>query len=146
MLAGLLAGACTPPAAGPPPGSSAQALATSAWGKAHPPLPRFGNAYADQAVYRERGTASWYGRRFAGRPTASGKLFDPGEMTAAHPELPFGTEVVVTNLENMRTVEVEITDRGPFVGDRAIDLSRAAAEALDMIRTGLTEVEIAVVQ
>ncbi|MDR0497258.1 MAG: septal ring lytic transglycosylase RlpA family protein [Treponema sp.] len=89
---------------------------------------------------RQEGIASWYGQEFAGRPTASGEIFDPGVFTAAHPNLPFGTILTVTNKQNMRQVTVRVNDRGPFVAARIIDLSKAAAEALDMITAGTVPV------
>ncbi|NBC97381.1 MAG: septal ring lytic transglycosylase RlpA family protein [Deinococcus-Thermus bacterium] len=92
--------------------------------------------------WREEGAASWYGPNFAGRPTANGEVFDPARLTAAHRTLPFGTRVQVTNLDNGRTVTVRINDRGPFAHGRIIDLSRAAAEAIDLIATGLAQVRL----
>jgi rare lipoprotein A len=89
-----------------------------------------------------RGQASWYGPGFHGKKTASGEIFDQGRLTAAHKTLPLGTKAKVTNLENGSTVEVEINDRGPYVGDRVIDLSHAAANALGFVATGLTMVRI----
>ena len=86
------------------------------------------------------GPASYYGERFAGKPTASGEPFDPGALTCAHRELPFGTRLRVTNLANGRSVEVRVNDRGPFAGDRILDLSRRAAEELDMIEQGVADV------
>lgn len=88
------------------------------------------------------GTASYYGRRFAGRSTASGELFDPGLMTAAHRTLPFGSMVRVTNPKNGRSVVVRINDRGPYGGKRVIDLSLAAAEEIGIISQGHGEVEL----
>jgi hypothetical protein len=88
------------------------------------------------------GLASWYGPGFAGRRTASGEVFDPAQLTAAHRTLPFGTRVRVTNVANGRSVEVRITDRGPFKPDRIIDLSRGAAEAIDMLRSGVARVRV----
>lgn len=90
----------------------------------------------------ETGIASWYGPGFAGRPTASGELFDPQAMTAAHPALPLGAEVVVVNLANGREARLRINDRGPFVGDRVIDVSTAAAKALGFYLDGLAEVRV----
>jgi rare lipoprotein A len=90
----------------------------------------------------ETGIASWYGPGFAGRPTASGEIFDPAAMTAAHPELPLGSEVVVVNLQNGREAMLTINDRGPFIGDRVIDVSRAAARALGFYYDGLAEVRV----
>jgi len=90
--------------------------------------------------FREEGIASWYGREFDGRPTASGETFDSSELTAAHPNLPFGTMLIVTNKHNNRSVTVRVNDRGPFVAARIIDVSRAAAEQLDMIVSGTAPV------
>jgi rare lipoprotein A len=88
------------------------------------------------------GVASYYGRRFAGRPTASGEIFDPGLMTAAHRTLPFGSRVKVTNPRNGKSVVVRINDRGPFHKGRTIDLSRAAAGELGLVRRGHGRVEM----
>jgi rare lipoprotein A len=95
-----------------------------------------------RSVYVERGEASWYGDEFDGRPTARGEPFDQDALTAAHPDLPLGAEVDVTNLANGRSVEVEINDRGPFVKNRVIDLSKGAAEKLDMVEDGTAPVRI----
>ena len=92
--------------------------------------------------FREEGLASWYGRGFEGRPTATGEIYDPNLLTAAHRSLPFGTEVTVTNLQNMRQVTVRINDRGPFVDGRVIDISEAAARALDLVQAGIAPVII----
>jgi rare lipoprotein A len=92
--------------------------------------------------YRERGIASWYGRPFHGRPTSSGERYDMNEMTAAHTTLPLPTWVEVTNLDNGKRVIVKVNDRGPFVGKRLIDLSHAAASALDIVRAGTAHVEV----
>ncbi len=83
---------------------------------------------ASVRAYDVIGMASWYGKRFHGRQTASGDVFDMNAFTAAHPSLPFGTRVRVTNLDNGRSVIVKINDRGPFVKRRIIDVSRRAAE------------------
>lgn len=95
-----------------------------------------------RAGWTQRGHASWYGPKFHGRRTASGEVYDMHGLTAAHRDLPFGTRVEVHNLDNGRQVEVRINDRGPFVRGRVIDLSRAAAEALDMIGPGTARVEL----
>jgi rare lipoprotein A len=84
----------------------------------------------------QRGIASWYGRRFHGRRTASGEVYDMDGLTAAHPSLPFGTVVRVQSLVNGRTVDVRINDRGPHIRRRIIDLSRGAAQALGLIESG----------
>ena len=96
---------------------------------------------------RVTGIAAYYADMFHGRKTASGETYDKNKLTAAHKTLPFGTKVKVTNLANMKTVIVKINDRGPF-GDRKriIDLSRAAANRLDMIRMGIIEVELEIIQ
>jgi rare lipoprotein A len=92
--------------------------------------------------YRQIGTASWYGGKFAGRLTASGKPFDVHHLTAAHRSLPLGTKARVTNLENGRSIEVTVTDRGPYVAGRVIDLSERAAKLLGMKKDGLALVAI----
>ena len=88
------------------------------------------------------GVASWYGREFAGRKTASGERFNPSEYTAAHRTLPFGTRVRVTNASG-ESVVVRINDRGPFHGGRVIDLSQAAAAELGLVRAGSGRVQLA---
>ncbi len=92
----------------------------------------------------QQGIASWYGPGFHGNPTTSGEIYDQNDLTAAHRTLPLGTRVAVTNLINGRTVEVRINDRGPFVGDRLIDLSYAAARQLEMIGPGTAPVRLEV--
>jgi rare lipoprotein A len=96
----------------------------------------------DPVVFREEGQASYYGDEFDGEKTASGEPFDPDKLTAAHPELPLGSEVTVTNPDTGQSVEVEVNDRGPFVGSRDIDLSEAAAKELGITEEGVAEVEI----
>lgn len=93
----------------------------------------------------ERGVASWYGPQFDGKRTANGERYDMHAMTAAHKSLPFGTIVEVRDLDNGRTCRVRINDRGPFVRGRIVDLSYAAARALDMVGPGTARVELAVV-
>lgn len=93
-----------------------------------------------QAV--EAGMASWYGRAFHGRRTASGERFDMNELTAAHKTLPMGTVVQVRNPINGKTVDVKINDRGPFVKDRIIDLSYQAAVMLGIVKSGKQPVEV----
>lgn len=92
--------------------------------------------------YDRVGMASWYGPTFHGRRTANGEIFDENQMTAAHTTLPIPSIAEVTNLENGRTVIVRINDRGPFVDDRIIDLSRAAASELGYLRSGLARVRV----
>ena len=93
-------------------------------------------------VYRERGVASWYGPECHGRRTASGERFDMYAMTAAHRTLPLSTEVEVRNPRNGKSVVVRVNDRGPFRGNRIIDLSYSAARALGLVRSGVGVVEI----
>lgn len=92
------------------------------------------------------GKASYYADKFHGRQTANGEVFDQNKLTAAHRSLPFGTVVNVRNIKNNRTVTVRINDRGPFIDGRVIDLSRAAAEQLDMIRDGVVDVEVIILE
>jgi rare lipoprotein A len=92
------------------------------------------------------GTASWYGEYFVGRPTASGEDFDMYDMTAAHPTLPLGSYVRVTNLRNGRVVVVKINDRGPVVPGRIIDLSFGAAQVLQFEQRGLQRVRLDLVK
>lgn len=112
-----------PPAPAPPEGAAATRPETPA------PAPTFAG----------RGKLSLYGRAHEGKPTASGEPFDPGKLTMAHRTLPFGTRVRVTNLENRRSVEVVVNDRGPFVGGRIADLSAAAARRLGMVEDGVVD-------
>ena len=91
------------------------------------------------------GKASYYADKFDGRTTANGEIFSQYKKTAAHRTLKFGTILKVTNLSNGLSVVVQINDRGPFVGDRIIDLSRAAAEAIKMINVGVADVECEVI-
>ena len=93
----------------------------------------------------ERGMASWYGEPYHGRRSASGEIYDMNALTAAHRTLPFGTVVRVERRDTGASVTVRITDRGPFVAGRIIDLSRAAAERLDMIGVGVAPVRLEVV-
>lgn len=97
---------------------------------------------SDSEGFEQVGDASWYGPGFHGRKTASGEVYDMNELTAAHKELPLGTEVEVTNLTTGKSIVVRINDRGPFHGDRVLDLSRAAAKELGVIKQGTAEVSI----
>jgi len=133
LAAALLLGAChrVPP---PQPPSPAEPI--------QPPRP----TDAVPPVTYEEGVASWYGRAFDGRPTASGEIFDSSALTAAHPRLPFGTLVRVINVKTGDEVVVRINDRGPNVGGRIIDVSRAAADSLGMIRAGTVNVRLVIVR
>jgi len=97
---------------------------------------------AEQPGYDETGMASWYGDQFNGRPTATGERFDMHALTAAHKTLPLPGLVEVTNLANGRRIVVRVNDRGPFVDNRIIDLSRGSAEALGMLQAGVSEVRV----
>jgi rare lipoprotein A len=110
-----------------------------------------GNALAEIASALDRGNytmqegvVSWYGAQFHDRKTASGERFDSGAFTMAHPKLPFGTMVRVTNLRNGRSVVVRVNDRGPFVGKRIADLSQAAASEIGMMHKGVARARIEV--
>ena len=98
--------------------------------------------YRSLKPHRERGLASWYGRRFHGKPTASGERYDMYAMTAAHTLLPIPSYARVTHLGNGRSVIVRINDRGPFRTDRIIDLSYAAAHRLGVVQAGSARVEV----
>jgi rare lipoprotein A len=95
-----------------------------------------------EPVIEQLGEASFYGKGFHGRKTASGEKFNQHELTAAHPTLPLGTDAKVTNLETGKSVEVEINDRGPYVKGRDLDLSKGAAKELGMTKDGVAPVKI----
>jgi len=90
----------------------------------------------------QTGMASWYGRHWQGRPTASGERYDRHQLTAAHRTAPLGTHAIVTNLANGHVVRVRITDRGPHTRQRILDLSYEAARRLDMLHTGAARVKV----
>ena len=94
----------------------------------------------------QTGLASYYGADFHGRKTASGEIFDQWKLTCAHRDLPFGTRLKVTNLENKKSVIVRVNDRGPWVTGRIIDLSYAAAKQLGMIKNGVIKVRIEIIK
>jgi rare lipoprotein A (peptidoglycan hydrolase) len=97
-------------------------------------------------VVAQVGIASWYGPWFRGRLTANGEIFDDTKLTAAHRTLPLATHVRVTNLENGRSIEVKVNDRGPYIAGRVLDLSTRAAKVLGMEKEGLALVRIEVLQ
>ncbi len=130
VVAALLMAGCAP--------SAARADASSRQ------APKTVAAVIPASQLHQQGTASWYGPGFAGRRTANGEVFDPSQLTAAHKELPFNTLVRVTNTRNQMSVVVRINDRGPFVGGRIIDLSRAGAEAIGMVGSGVAPVTLEV--
>lgn len=90
--------------------------------------------------------ASWYGPGFHGRRTANGEIFDQNDLTAAHKELAFGTKVKVTNLQNGKSIIVKINDRGPYINGRHLDLSKGAAQKIDMIEAGVVDVKMEIIQ
>jgi rare lipoprotein A len=91
------------------------------------------------------GSCSWYGPGFHGRRTSNGEVFDTHALTAAHPTLPFGSELEVTNIKSGKTVRVRVNDRGPFIHNRILDVSYAAAKSIDLVRTGTADVQIRLV-
>ncbi|MDF2763227.1 MAG: RlpA-like protein precursor [Rhodospirillales bacterium] len=101
---------------------------------------------AEDFNYSETGIASWYGDEFGGRPTASGEIFDPNEISAAHRTLPLPSIVRVTNLENGRALAIRINDRGPFAHGRIIDLSRRAAQLLGFHKQGTAKVRVEILE
>lgn len=100
---------------------------------------------APRPLGEERGIASWYGNPYHGRRAANGEVYDMEKLTAAHRTLPFGTFVEVRNLDNGNSVTVRVTDRGPFVDGRIIDLSKAAAREIDLIGPGIANVHLKIV-
>ncbi len=119
--------------------------ASSAPIRAVPAKPEIRNHTGKNQPY-QIGTASWYGEYFVGKPTASGEDFDMYDMTAAHPTLPLGSYVRVTNLRNGRAVVVKVNDRGPIVPGRIIDLSYGAAQVLQFENRGLQRVRLDLVK
>lgn len=100
----------------------------------------------EQPGYDRVGTASWYGRQYHGRRTASGQVFDMHGHTAAHPTLPFGTRLLVTNLRNGRGVVLTVNDRGPFAKGRIVDVTHHAAAELDFLRRGTARVRVQIAE
>jgi len=118
--------------------SVAVAQGTSAAAPASAPAPAL-------AAAGESGKLAWYGKKFAGRATASGERYNPEAMTMAHKTLPFGTRVKVTNLANKKSVTLRVNDRGPTQADRVGDVSLAAARQLGMVKAGVIDAELTVV-
>jgi rare lipoprotein A len=151
VAAFLLLAACAapprrPPPAPPPQPADAVPRAEPRAKSGNPPFYDVGGrryvVLASAAGYVEQGVASWYGPDFHGGRTATGETYDMTAMTGAHPTLPLPAWVRVTNLQNGRSVVIRLNDRGPFSKNRIIDLSRKAAEELDMIRSGTALVEV----
>jgi len=105
-----------------------------------PPAPPSAEGYRE--VYRETGTASWYGKEFHGRKTASGEIFDMNGISAAHRILPLGTTIRVTNLDNYKSITLRVNDRGPFARNRVLELSYGAAKELGFVAQGTARVKI----
>ncbi|HSC44817.1 MAG TPA: septal ring lytic transglycosylase RlpA family protein, partial [Candidatus Acidoferrum sp.] len=153
----LVAAGCggkRPVAASTPPPLAPEPSATSASPPAEKPVSRperstrrRGKADEQPVApgYMEEGNASWYGAPFHGRRASNGEIYDMNKLTAAHRTMAFNTMVRVTNLTNGKTVVVRITDRGPFIENRIIDLSRAAAETIESIGPGVVPVRLEVV-
>ena len=134
----------TPPACadeGTGPGIGGKAAVEAAKPRTEPgkPVPE---AQVDRSGKQQKGVASYYGRKFNHKKTASGVPLDPTKKTAASKTLPIGTKAEVTNKENGKKTEVVVTDRGPYVKDRVIDVTPKAAEELGMKKDGVTEVEV----
>ena len=96
-------------------------------------------------VFPQYGNASWYGKSFHGKKTASGQLFNQNALTGANRTLPFGSVVRVTNLRNGKSVDVTINDRGPFIRTRIIDISRAAAREIGILQRGVARVRVSLI-
>jgi rare lipoprotein A len=141
----------TPPVSSQPSASAAETPEAGKNANAAPPSPAAPRAKKTKTLptpapagYTEEGNASWYGDPFHGRHAANGEIYDMNKMTAAHRTMPFETMVRVTNLNNGKSTTVRITDRGPFVDNRIIDLSRAAAQEIDSIGPGVVPVRLEV--
>jgi rare lipoprotein A len=134
-----------PPAGTPEPPVPSQPTAPSEPGAPPPALPPGAPQPFAPGVYVEEGVASWYGVPFHGRTASNGEIYDMNKPTAAHRTLPFGSIVRVTNLTNGQQTEVRITDRGPFIGGRVIDLSFAAARSINMVGPGIAKVRLELV-
>ena len=127
------------PGIGAPSAPSKKSPAPAGKGGTYKPYTVLGQTYfplGSAEGYAETGVASWYGPTFHGKKTANGERYDMYQMTAAHRILPMQTRLVVKNLDNGRTAEVRVNDRGPFVNNRIIDLSYAAADALGVVGPG----------
>ena len=140
LVSGCSHHAYSPPPPAPPPSATQP-------GTSRPSPSRLSGAppHGQPAVpgeYVEEGVASWYGDPFNGHRTSNGEIYDMYQFTAAHRTLPFGAVLRVTNLSNGKQTEVRINDRGPFVGNRIIDLSLSAARAIDMVGPGTAQVRI----
>lgn len=152
FLLGFLAAGCasrrttanSPPPSSAPSSASPTTSAAAAKGAPAPPAKHDKTPAPAPVGYTEEGNASWYGNPFHGRRASNGEVYDMYKLTAAHRTLPFETMVRVTNLNNGKSATVRITDRGPFVENRIIDLSLAAAREIDSVGPGVVPVRIEV--
>jgi rare lipoprotein A len=146
-VAAASAAGCSDPNKGFRPPATATTHADANQGESDPTFAKRGRSPSSpEASADQAGLATWYGGAFAGKKTANGERFDPSKYTAAHRKLPFGTWVEVRRADTGRTVRVRINDRGPWGDDRRIiDLSRKAAEELDIVHDGVAKVELRVV-
>jgi len=118
-------------------------LCAPASGSRNSPVEEAANPVEDAvSAWAQSGRVSWYGPGFQGRPTASGEIFDANDLTMAHRSLPLGSQVLVTNLDNGRSVVLRVNDRGPYVRGRIADLSRAAAARLGFVDDGVVRARI----
>jgi rare lipoprotein A len=135
---------------GSPIGACALAMILLAWSSTASDSAQPEGVSRDKATQQqsksETGVASYYADKYHGKQTASGEIFDMHALTAAHPTYKFGTRVKVTHLENKRSVTVRINDRGPFIKGRVIDLSLAAAKELQMVKSGIAQVKLEIVE
>lgn len=146
LLVALLAAGCAQPPVAPAVSAPAPEAPTPPSPPARTPAPAQHRPQRESAIVPvQRGRVSLYGVDFAGQKTASGERFDPGALTMAHRTLPFGTRVRVTNLENHRSVEVRVNDRGPAVPGRIADVSLAAARKLGMTEDGVIDATLEVI-
>ncbi len=120
-------------------------VALSPRSEASPPRRQLVESRTPKLFKPQIGVASWYGRECLGNYTSSGQLFDMNELTCAHPSLPMGTKVRITNLANSRTLTLTVNDRGPAIPSRMVDVSRLAAERLGFLGAGLARVRLQVV-
>ncbi len=120
-------------------------VALSGRSEARPPLHKIIAAQRPELFKSQLGLASWYGKECAGNYTSSGQRFNMNALTCAHPTLPMGTKVCITNLQNSRSVVLTVNDRGPGIPNRIVDVSRLAAKRLGFLAAGLTRVRLQVV-
>jgi rare lipoprotein A len=113
--------------------------------EARPPQRKLLQSQIRKLFKSQVGIASWYGKESLGNDTSSGQLYDMNSLTCAHPSLPMGTKVLITNLENSRSVILTVNDRGPGIANRMVDVSRLAAERLGFLGAGLTRVRLQVI-